>query len=137
MMKLLLSLLVAVSSLSTAHADDTPAPPKVMVLDGVTGTWFRAESVKRFLLIDTQLTLANETIKKQASLLDLANQEIDLTIQLKDNALEVGDLTSKQLGHEVERRQSAESSRDSWLRSPVLWFSVGVVLASTVFVVAK
>lgn len=133
----LLNLLIAVTSIllvamSPVYGD--PLPPKPMTVDGVEGIWFRAESAKRFLQLDDSVKGLTETIEKQQKIIDLAKQEIDLTLKLRENALEVSALQSKQLGLEVERRQSAESQRDAWYRNPTLWFSTGVMVASGVFI---
>lgn len=143
MMKWLQNLLSVAFSLlliaSPAYADDPPppSPPTPMKVNGVEGIWFRAESAKRLLQLDTDYTFCKELQVKKDDLFKLQTSEIDLTIQLKDNALEVAKLRGDQLGLEVTRRIAAEQSRDSWYRSPILWFTLGVATSVTLVIAVK
>lgn len=144
MKKPLQSLLVAAISAGLVHpvyADDpnstSPHPPVIMKVDGVEGTWFRADSVKKFLQLDTDYSTCKELVAKKDELIKLQLSEIDLTIQLKDNAREMAKLRGDQLGLEVTRRIEAEKSRDSWYRSPILWFTLGVATSVAVVIAVK
>lgn len=143
MTKLQKSWLVAVTSLAVVlfsiplKADNPEAPPKPMVVDGVEGIWFRADSARRFLQLDDQVATLQAEGEKKDKLLSINNTLLDLNTQLKETAIQQAKIVTDQLVVETNRRIAAEKTINVWYRSPVLWFMVGALATTAVVVTVK
>lgn len=124
-MKILLVSLLSLAISSQALAEENPPVP--LEHNSKPGIWFELQVAKKMFadlqdynllngkvtLLETKLTLKEEDLNKTRLVLHISEQQL---IEQK-----------KATDVETKRANLLQSELDSWLRSPKLWFCVGVV----------
>jgi len=142
MMRLLLySAILAFSWSATAHACDTVAnatPASTCVVlerEGVRGLWFNLETgngLRKAKLLVPELTLQ---VDLKQSKIDAREFQLKSYKEVLDLKTKIQKEQQKAVALLTKQEREAREALDAWYRSPVLWFSAGLVV-STVSVVA-
>lgn len=132
-------MLVTVAT-ATAAAEDSEQPIVSETHEGAAGAWVPDAALRDFLADSIELGSQKKiVVVQQAVIANLRIQASELELAVEQRKTAEASLETALTASE-KARQSAEESRDSWFRNPVLMTAAGVVcgvLVTTIIVIRK
>jgi hypothetical protein len=117
---------------TVAHGEEAQSegPRRATVeVNGVTGIWFRADVAREMLADLSELPLVRTRVQLLEGRLEIRDDQITSLRSVIELSQAAEERAVNALDEAVQARRAAEDARDAWYRSPVLWTSVGMIIA--------
>jgi len=117
---------------TVAHGEEAqPEGPRraTVEVNGVTGIWFRADVAREMLADLTELPLVRTRVQLLEGRLEIRDDQISSLRSVVELSQAAEERAVNALDEAVQARRAAEDARDAWYRSPILWTSVGMIIA--------